>query len=909
VLVGREDERRRLDGLVAGARSGHSSALIIHGEPGIGKTSLIEYALAGVAGFKVLRARPLEVESELAFAGLSELLRPILHLLDRIPEPQNAALSGALALGPPTPGDRFAVAAATLSLFAAAAEESPVLAVVDDAHWLDTPSREALLFAGRRLGSEGVFVLLGMRDREWTSSSGLDTIELRGLSVPDSALILERTGARIDATVRSRLVRATRGNPLALVEAVAYLTESELSGKTPIAHPLAVGTSLEQAFAKQLGGLPSQTQDALLIAAASDTGYCRDILEAMTQAGLGPDALEPAERTGVIDLAGDRIEFRHPLIRSAAYHLHDPVEQRAAHRALAAALGSGADERAAWHLAAATAGPDEQVAALLEASATTAFARNAYAAAASAFETSAALSPTNADRVQRMIGAGSALWLGGEGERAATLLEGVVELAAEPAVRADLQELRGLAMMFTSPVPQTYAMLVAEADRVEPHDAARAAALLANATILCFMASAWATGGEIAQRALYRAGPNAAPTATIVLAMVRANLGEVDEALALLESLHESLESVDPLGESFVLSGAAMLLVWIEQWVRARRLFDRIIGAARTAAAPTVLPLPLALLSDFELRRGKVAAAYAAAIESAQLSAETGQVLSSFSLVTLGRIEAVLGHDADCRAHLAAGLELSRRTGFDLIENFAASTLGLLELSRGRADHAVVHLTECARLEEESGTGIWLPSVTQWSADLVEAHIRRGAITDAKRSLVVLEEASGRTGLRWVNAGAARCRGMLASEDHYESEFETALELYGDDMVFERARTQLALGMRRRRSRRRADARTALHEALAYFDRNGAEPWAEQARAELRASGETPSPDTATNLRSLTPQELQVALIVAQGKTTREAAAALFLSPKTVEFHLGNTYRKLGVRSRTELVRRVEGIT
>jgi DNA-binding CsgD family transcriptional regulator len=235
--------------------------------------------------------------------------------------------------------------------------------------------------------------------------------------------------------------------------------------------------------------------------------------------------------------------------------------------------------------------------------------------------------------------------------------------------------------------------------------------------------------------------------------------------------------------------------------------------------------------------------------------------------------------------------------------------LGLLELSRGHADLAAVYLAECARLEKQYNAGTVVPTVAQWAADLVEAHIRNGAMADANRSLAMLEDIACGTGLRWANAGAARCRGMLAGEDRYEREFQTALALYGEKMAFERARTLLALGIRRRRSRRRADARAALHEALAYFERSGAEPWAGQTRAELRATGEMPPRDKAGGLPSLTPQELQVALIVAQGSTNREAAAALFLSPKTVEFHLGNTYRKLGVRSRAELVRRVEGLT
>jgi DNA-binding CsgD family transcriptional regulator len=911
VLIGREDERTHLDSLTARAHGGESAALILHGEPGIGKTRLLEYAAATAADFKVLRARPLEAESELAFAGLSELLRPVLSLLGRIPAPQEAALSGALALGPPVPGDRFAVAAATLSLLAAAAEECPVLVVVDDAHWLDAPSREALLFAGRRLGSEGVLLLLGMRDRDWIPAAGLGTLELRGLSAADAAALVERTGTPIDAAVRTRVITETRGNPLAILEAVATLTDAELLGKAPITQPLAVGASLKQAFAQRLNILPRDTQDALLIAAVSDTGSAGEIMRALARAGLSPDALEPAERDGVITLGGGRIEFRHPLVRSAAYHLHGPAERRAAHRSLAAAAGDGAGERAAWHLAAASAGPDEQVAALLETSAASAFARSAYAAAASAFQAAALLSPGDEDRVRRTMGAGRALWLAGEGERAAALLGSVLDLAAEPAARADLQQLRGLAMFFTSPVSETYAMLVAEADRVEPHDRARASGLLETAALTCFMAGDLVRADEMARRALAGAGPGGRPTATLVLARVHANCGQVDEAFDLLKPMLEWLESIDPLGElSFVLSGVVQSLVWIEQWAHARTMLDRMIGAARTAGAPAVLTFPLTLLSEFELRRGKVAAAYAAAAGAVQLAAETAQAtLSSFSLVVLGRVEAVLGHDEDCRAHVAAGLEFSRRTGSNAIEIYAAAVLGLLELSRGHADRAAVHLAECARLEKQYANGILPTTITQWAADLVEAYIRSGALMDAKHSLAMLEDSACRTGLKWANASAARCRGMLASEDRYEREFQTALALYGEEMAFERARTLLALGIRRRRSRRRADARAALHEALAYFERSGAEPWAGQARAELRATGEMPPRDTAGGLRLLTSQELQVALIVARGSTNREAAAALFLSPKTVEFHLGNTYRKLGVRSRAELVRRVEGLT
>ena len=890
--------------------------MIVHGEAGIGKTSLLERAALGADGFVVLRAQPLQTESELPFAGLSDLLRGILELQDRIPAPQQAALSGALALGPPAPGDRFAVAAATLSLLAAAAEAAPVLAIVDDAHWLDAPSREALLFSGRRLGSEGVVLLLGMRDRDWLHSAGLATLQLDGLDPAAATMLLDGADGALDAGVRRRLVTETQGNPLAILEAASTLTEAERRGQSPIGHPLAVGPALEQAFALHLADLPEGTQRALLIAAASDTGSAHEILTALAEVGLGSAHLEPAERAGVISLTGERIDFRHPLVRSAAYHAHDSAGRREAHRALAAAVGTG--DRAAWHLAAAAVGADEEVAALLEATGTSALERSAYGVAASAFETAAGLSPDVADRLRRTIGAGRAFWLGGDPDRAVNRLEGAVGLATDPVARAELQLLRGAAMVFTRPVAATYSLLVAEADRIEHIDRPLASQLLSAATMVCFMAGEPQRAETTARRAVLLSGPDAGAAglpARLMLGVALAAGGKVTEALGLIEPV---LAQTGPAelaegGSGVALGGVIQALVWIEQWDLARRMIEGMIATARRAGALSVLPFALATLSELELRCGRIPAAYAAAAESAQLAEDTRQsVESSFSHVTLARVEALLGHEAECRALVATALELSRRTGADSIGTYAASVLGLLELSFGRPDRAVVHLRECARRRAMHGMKLLTP--VQWAGDLVEALARSGDLAGAEEALAGIEASARDTGLHWALAIAARGRGLLTDEQDYESQFGAALAFHGDAMPYERARTQLCLGMRRRRSRRRADARAALHEALSYFETAGAVHWAEQARAELRAAGEA-TPDRAdgaggsVSLRVLTPQELQVALTVAAGATNKEAAASLFLSAKTVEFHLSNAYRKLGVRSRAELVRKVEGLS
>lgn len=912
MLLGRADEVAGIHRLLDGAHRGVSAALIVCGDPGIGKTALLDEIVATAAGFTVLRARPLQTESDLPFAGLSDLLRPLLPLLDRIPEPQAAVLAGALAIGPPTPGDRFAAATATISLLAVGADERPVLAVVDDAHWLDTPSREALLFAGRRLGNEGVVLLLAIRDRPWLETAGIERLELRGLVVDAAAELVTGTGRAVSAGVCRRLVADTAGNPLALLGVMATLTDAQLGGSAPIAEPIAVGRSIERSFAQRLEPLPDETRRALLVAAANDSGDVTELARALAGLGLPTSALDPAERDGLVTTNEGRFEFHHPLLRSAAYHVADPVERRAAHAALATALHPDLVDRIAWHTAAAAAGPDEAAARLLENSAIAAHGRHGYASAANALRVAARMSPADPDRIRRTIGAANAFWLGGQAQQAADLLAGVVDLTNDPLLRADMQQLRAAALMYVSPMMETFALLVDEADRVEPYDPARAAVLLAVATNAAAAAAEIDLVVETGRRAVRLSRTVGGPVqmlAAIALGNGLTLAGRIDEARAIFESLIPVLETIDPLGEAGTLLVATpAALTWMGDAVTARRMLERVIGTARAASAAALLPYPLAILSELELRCGRLAPAYAAATESVRLAAETGQAgLSSFALVTLARVEALRGLEDECRGHVAAALEGSRRLGATSIENYAASVLGLLELSLGRPERAAAHLEECARLVIRYGLG--LPDVVPWRADLIEAYVRLGRTDHALHELETLEEQARATGSRWATAMAARSRGLLADDDGYEVTMERALELHGEREPFERARTELCLGRRRRHSRHRAAARVVLHQALSTFETLGAEPWADQARAELRAAGETPTPSRCGSLMMLTPQELQVALVVAGGATNKEAGAALFISPKTVEFHLGHVYGKLDVRSRTELVRKVAGLS
>ena len=468
------------------------------------------------------------------------------------------------------------------------------------------------------------------------------------------------------------------GNPLALLAAIERLSDEQLRGTRPIVGPVAVGPALRDAFAEHLGVLPPDTQTALLIAAASGTGLMDEIVGALDLSGLDRATLEPAEAAGLITV-GARLEFRHPLIRSAAYHRHNGFERRAAHRALATTLGVGV--RSAWHLAAASDGPDEPVAAELEAAGDTAFSRSAYAAAASAYEAAAGLSPDASQRLRRTIAAGRALWLSGQASRAAALLESVLDLATEPTVRAELQHVRGAATLFTRPVAENYLLLVSEAERVEPYDGARAAALYATAGIVCVTFGEFEKSAACARRVAETADP-ASDFATIIgptiLAVALASLGEVESTRPEFSSLVDRVLLIEPLSEHFlVCSTLAWILQWSEEWALAERLIERNVAAARAAGAPSTLSLPLAMLAELELRRGRLAAAYGAATESVQLAEETGQtVASAHALLTLARVEAVLGYETACHEHVTIAVELSRRTGARAIESFGPGRWG-----------------------------------------------------------------------------------------------------------------------------------------------------------------------------------------------------------------------------------------
>jgi ATP/maltotriose-dependent transcriptional regulator MalT len=899
MLLGREHETGLVDRLLERAREGQSGTLVVRGEPGIGKTALLEYAAGRADGMTLLSARGIEAEAELPFVAVADLFRPVLGSIERIPESQGAALRAALALGPPAAGDRFTVCAAVLSLLAAAAEDSPVLAVIDDAHCVDRSSMQAVLFAARRLDAEGVALLIACRNEPDLDVSGLQELELQGLPQDAAEALLQRSG-QVSGEVAEELIAASGANPLALIEIPSLLTPGQLSGNESLGGPIPTGDALERAFMQRVAKLPEQTQRALVVAAASGSSDLDEIVAAAERAGIEPGALDPAERAGLTVVDGSRFAFRHPLLRSAVYHGATALTRRAAHEALA----QGSTEHRTWHLAVAADEPDAALAAELERSASAARERGGHAEAAATLERAARLAEDDDERARLLRQAAREAWRAGTTVRALGLLDDAFAHARDRELIARLQHLYGVIEMWSGSPLAAYERLNAEAERIAAADPARSARLLTDAGWACFMAGEVTAGRSAAERAKTQAeagGGFAEVLATGLLGIALLLSGERGRAEPWLRRHEPLLDDAAFLRRSYgAVWPAPLALVWMEEHDKARELFSRVIGQAREESVPSVLPYTLVGLAELDFRTGGWARAYANASEAVTLARQTEQPVSlAFALACLARIEAAQGRDGDCREHATEAFDLAAGGAASVVV-YAAAALGLLELGKGRIDEAIEHLDR-VRTEVEAH-GLVLPTVIQWAPDLIEALARVGRGDAALELLASFEQSAEASMSAWALGVSARCRGLLGAGDDFEADFSRALELQeAAGAPFEIARTELCLGERLRRARRRKEARAVLRAAIERFERLGAVPWAERAKTELQASGETVQPGGVIATNELTPQELQVALVVAKGATNREAGAALFLSPKTIEAHLGRVYRKLDVRSRTEL--------
>lgn len=913
-MLGRQTEVSLVEGLIRSARSGSSGALVLTGAPGIGKSAVLAHARRFAGGDRVLATTAVEAEARLPFAGLADLLAPVIDRIGELPDPQARALRGALALGPPAPGDRFHAYAATLSLLAAAAADGPVVCLVDDAHWLDAESLEAIAFAARRLEAEGIAVIIAAREAPGTGtqSAALPRHRIRGLDPEDAVALIEARAALTPApAVTRRLVGAAGGNPTALIELAAHLSPAQLAGREPLPDPLPVGEDLGRALLAPTLALPPETRRALLVLSADDGAG--DLLAfALDGHGLAMSHLEPAERGGLIVVGPSRTDFSHPLVRAAVYASAAPPERRRAHRVLAAAAARLGDahalDRRAWHLAMAATGADEAVAAELEEAAARAARRSGYAVASDALETAARLTPEARERGRRLLeSARLALAAGGE-PRAGMLLQQVVGLDADRAQVTDAVILQGHVETFAGSARRAIDMVVAAADRDAAVAPADAASLLVQAILACHLRADIRLGTALAERAVALAAgapPAVAARVEAAAAATSTYAGRVRAVSARsARELDRQAEAGDRLGTSWAVSRLHVMVI-TERYAEAEAGLDAIVGGAREHGRTSALAFPLTVRADLRMRVGPLEGAVADAEEAIRLADETDQrVAAAYAAATLARVEALLGRPERCQAAADRALDAVGRSDAEVLRLHAGSALGHLALSRGEFALALAHLVPVAARAREGG--VLHPLFIPFRQDLVEARIRLGQSAEAAADLDDIEARAARAGALWAVAAAARCRGLMAGEDDHEGHFASAMELHARSATpLQRARTELCLGERRRRARRVRDARGPLARALETFEALGAQLWAEWARRELRAAGSRPREPRAAPIQTLTPQELQVALAVSRGATNKEAAAALLISPKTVEHHLGRVYAKLGVHTRAALAHRL----
>ena len=897
-LRGREPECAVIDGVLEDAAGGVGRALVVRGEAGIGKSALLDYAMQRAAPrMALLRAVGVEAESDLAFAGLHGLLRPILAHLGELPDTQSLSLAGALGLAPSSSPDRLLISAAVLGLLAAAAESKPTLCVVDDAQWVDRPSAEALVFTARRLQAERIAILFGAREGEMRrfEAAGVPELELSGLSQPSAAAILAGRERGPVPAVRERLLAEAGGNPLALLELPGGLSEAQLEGRAPLPDAIPLSPRLEGAFRQQARRLPEAAQTALLIASADTTGDVRAVLLAAAGLGLAADALDPAEAAGLIRVAGQIITFRHPLVRSALYQGATHSQRQRVHAALASVLtGDEHADRRVWHQAMATLTGDEEVAAALEASARRAELRAGHASAATAFLRAAELSTEEQRRVRRIAAAAGAAWHAGRPDQARAAIARGLPLAAGE-LRARLLHLSGLVEAHTGSLPEACAKLVEGAEATS--DPSLRLEMLHEAGETMTMSGDFAKGIEIARIAALIVPVSARDrlmhTQARGYAMIFA--GEHEQGQSMLAGVLEQAESV---GDPRALLWAAHAASTAGNAGGSLEYANRAVAAARRQGLLSLLPMTLQKQALELLACSSFDLAYAAAEEGYQLSVEIGYG-TGWHLANMAVAEAVWGREQDARRHGAEALELGQRSGSSFMANRARHALGLLELSMGRpglAADQLLTLTDPGHPDFHWVVG--LPAIP----DAVEAAVRAGRPGDAARPLAVAQRWVGQAPTPLRRALLARCEALLGARN-WDQAFGEAMEHMAALPPLQQARTELLYGEWLRRERRRTDARSHLRTALGLFHRLGAVPWAGRAEAELRATGQTVRRSDSATFDRLTPQELKIAGLVTEGLTNREIAAQLYLSPRTIDYHLRKVFTKLGIGSRTDLVR------
>ena len=911
-LVGRARERRLLDGLVESAEGG-GAAVVITGEAGVGKTALLTHVadVASERGLRVIKGRGEESEAVLAFATLADLLRPSREKFAGLPQAQRQALEVCLALSTGSAAGPLAACAGALGVLASAADEQPLVVLVDDFQWVDAESRQVLLFAARRLADERILMLFAVRDEPGAQppGQGLPVLRIGGLSVAECAELARGLGADVGGSALRSLVELTGGNPLAVMENLAGATDGT-GGFEP--GRLMLGAALEHAWDRVFDELPEDTRHALFVVTADAASGGRHVEVALGALRLSLASLAPAERRGLVRTMDGLIQLRHPLMRPVVVGRTPLWARAAAFRALAGAAGG---HLRAWYLAAAATGPDEATAEALAAVAVDARQRHGYGASARTWRRAAELTADHGIRARRLLRAGTDAYLAGDSAVAVAWCQEALRLGHAPVFAAEAELILGRARTWAGDPLPAFDGLVRAAAVIRPASPMWAAALLAEATLPAAMTGHVYLARQVAQQVeeLWNCPDSAAagaPVSLTALAMVAGAFvmaGELDHAACYRHRAKALLPSADLAAEQ---QGAAFLAqgdIWTEHYEQGRVCLGTVVDAGRRMGAPTILSLALGLSSELGWWTGRWATAHADATEALQWAEEMNQPgLIGHALSQLSRIAAARGDRERCEAHVERASQDVEPHGIGCLAVYNAAALGLCALSCGDLTTAIDHLERAWDAGQAAGLGN--PNVVPFAGDLAEALARAGAAERAWEVLAWLQKRADVTGLVYPQAAAARARGILA-HDPAEAEvwFARARSAHQQQpMPFEQARTLLCEGEALRRARHPAASRPPLRHALTIFNRLGARPWEARAMIELDATGARAyarDSTSASALDSLSPQELQVARAVGRGLNNVETAAALFVSRKTVEAHLTRAYRKLGLRSRTELTR------
>jgi DNA-binding CsgD family transcriptional regulator len=899
MLHGRSTAVERLVELLEAARAGQSGALVVRGEAGIGKTALLNHVASSGDGALVLHAEGVEAEMELPFAALHQLCAPLLGALDRLPAPQRDALQTAFGLSSGSRPDRFLVGLAVLTLLSDAAETQPLVCLVDDAQWLDRSSAQVLSFVARRLEAEGVLMLFAERDSDRLGElAGLPDLRLQRLSDDDARELLASASLGVlDEQVRARIIAETRGNPLALLELPRALSPASLAGGFAVPDASPIEGRIEASFRSRVKELPEETQRLLLLGAAEPLGDPALLWHAAGELGLATETAAPAEAIDLIAL-GARVTFRHPLLRSAIYRAAAPDERRAAHRALAAGTDPDADpDRRAWHRAHAAVAPDEDVAGELERSAERARARGGLAAAAAFLERAAELTPDPHRRARRALGAARRKRLAGLPEAAATLLATAEHGPLDDLQRALSLRLRGQIAEDMGRCDEASSLLLDAAQRLEPLDVRLARETHLEALFLASNAGRLGSGVLAPARTARAARPAPGPPDTTDLLMdglaVLFTEGHAAAApllkQALAKSRAERARNEHAMRGMRIASRVAAELFDETTW---NAVVTRHVQIAREDGVLSVLPVTLNYLASLRIYQGD--------LEEAATLLDESDTISRSAIGTPGDamrllLAAYRGDEAQtlryCR--LLEGAAAARREG--LILTVCEYSTAILRNSLGQYEAALDAAQRATAVDDLSISPFALP-------ELVEAAVRSGQTDVALDALERLVEQTRAAGTDFARGVEARSRALVGEGDAADAAYREAIDAFGQTtMRMLLARCQLLYGEWLRRANRRLDARVQLGAAHEFFNRVRADGFAGRAARELLATGATPRKRTDETRAQLTAQEAQIATLAGDGHTNPEIGALLFLSPRTVEWHLRKVFMKLDLSSRREL--------